>query len=224
MTVREIFNIIGPGPGRGDNPAYNDVGCGHGPANNNGDENADRCPGRIDMGSDGCFVQGPLLIEHPALAFPTESTQVLTVEVENFEAGDGWSIATDLAGFNGSGYLIWTGEDQDFENVDPAEAGANGQTNITFSVAEAGTYRLDVRAAAIGATTNSQFNDYWLFYNGAWEKVFITVASDTWTEGGTVFDGVFQPTFELEPGTVTLQFAGRAQNFAIDNFTLVNID
>ncbi len=57
MTVRGVCAAIGPGPGVGDNPRYNDVQCGHGPDNGQRDELL--CPGRIDVGAEGCLVQGP---------------------------------------------------------------------------------------------------------------------------------------------------------------------
>lgn len=56
-TVREVCEAIGRGPGMGDNPVYNDVQCGHGPANDAGDE--DWCPGRTDLGRNGCCTIGP---------------------------------------------------------------------------------------------------------------------------------------------------------------------
>ena len=44
---------------RGD-PIYNDVQCGNGPANDAGEEdNIGGCPGRVDLGRDGCAVVGP---------------------------------------------------------------------------------------------------------------------------------------------------------------------
>lgn len=56
-TVREVCEALGPGPGVGDNPVYNDVQCGNGPANDAGDE--DWCPGRVDQGEAGCCTAGP---------------------------------------------------------------------------------------------------------------------------------------------------------------------
>lgn len=56
-TVRQICETIGPGPGAGSNPIYNDVQCGNGPPNNAIDEVL--CPGRVDMGKDGCQIIGP---------------------------------------------------------------------------------------------------------------------------------------------------------------------
>lgn len=56
-TVREVCEAIGDGPGSDDRPLYNDIQCGNGPANDAGDE--DDCPGRVDIGRDGCGHIGP---------------------------------------------------------------------------------------------------------------------------------------------------------------------
>jgi|EP00544_Gedaniella_sp_CCMP2646_P013774 hypothetical protein len=57
MTVIQACEIVGPGPGHQGRPLYNTVQCGHGPANNAGDEHT--CPGRTDMGREGCGHIGP---------------------------------------------------------------------------------------------------------------------------------------------------------------------
>jgi hypothetical protein len=57
MTVREVCELLGPGPGSDDRPRYNDIQCGNGPANNAGDE--DDCPGRTEHGQEGCKYIGP---------------------------------------------------------------------------------------------------------------------------------------------------------------------
>ncbi len=56
-TVREVCDTLGEGPGIADRPIYNDVQCGNGPANDAGDE--DDCPGRVDIGLEGCGQIGP---------------------------------------------------------------------------------------------------------------------------------------------------------------------
>ena len=61
-TVREVCDAIGPGPGsepagEDPRPLYNDIQCGNGPANDAGDE--DDCPGRVDIGREGCGQIGP---------------------------------------------------------------------------------------------------------------------------------------------------------------------
>ncbi|MBO6935526.1 MAG: hypothetical protein JJ863_11145 [Deltaproteobacteria bacterium] len=56
-TVRQVCDALGPGPGSEGRPVYNDIQCGNGPANDAGDE--DDCPGRVDIGRDGCGHIGP---------------------------------------------------------------------------------------------------------------------------------------------------------------------
>ncbi len=57
ITTEEACDIIGRGPGSRGNPIYNDIQCGNGPANDAGDE--DYCPGRVDIGREGCTHIGP---------------------------------------------------------------------------------------------------------------------------------------------------------------------
>lgn len=75
-SVRQVAFAIGDGPGKAGNPIYNDVQCGNGPANNNGDEDPDQCPGRVDLGSSGCFIKGPLWDLNSA--FPTSNPTAST--------------------------------------------------------------------------------------------------------------------------------------------------
>ncbi len=55
----DIKMIYGVGPEKNRIP-YNTIACGHGPANDAPDEHLQTgCPGRVDLGSDGCFEIGP---------------------------------------------------------------------------------------------------------------------------------------------------------------------
>ncbi len=56
-TIRQIAAMLPKGPGADGNAIYNDVQCGNGPPNNYGDE--ELCPGRVDMGKEGCNIIGP---------------------------------------------------------------------------------------------------------------------------------------------------------------------
>ncbi len=58
LTVRQVCDQLGDGPGSDGRPIYNDVQCGNGPANDAGDE--DYCPGRVDIGREGCTHIGPV--------------------------------------------------------------------------------------------------------------------------------------------------------------------
>lgn len=57
MTVEEACALVGPGPGSSGRPKYNDIQCGNGPPNDAGDEHT--CPGRSDIGPEGCGQIGP---------------------------------------------------------------------------------------------------------------------------------------------------------------------
>jgi hypothetical protein len=57
VTVRKVCELLGPGPGLEGRPIYNDIQCGNGPPNDVGDE--ERCPGRTDIGPEGCGQIGP---------------------------------------------------------------------------------------------------------------------------------------------------------------------
>jgi len=59
MTVKEICDMLGPGPGASGKPIYNDIQCGNGPPNYSVDANEQYCPGRVDIGPSGCGQIGP---------------------------------------------------------------------------------------------------------------------------------------------------------------------
>ncbi|MEE9335912.1 MAG: hypothetical protein V3U65_17610 [Granulosicoccaceae bacterium] len=56
QICNDIRRKLGTGSTKGRIP-YNDIQCGHGPANDAADEKG--CPGRVDIGSKGCDVKGP---------------------------------------------------------------------------------------------------------------------------------------------------------------------
>ena len=57
ITVRQARAELGPGPGQHGDLAFNDVQCGHGPANNAGDEDVNKCPGLVTRGRAGCSLR-----------------------------------------------------------------------------------------------------------------------------------------------------------------------
>jgi hypothetical protein len=57
MSIKDVCDLLGDGPGKEGRPVYNDIQCGNGPANNAGDE--DDCPGRIEYKRSGCRYIGP---------------------------------------------------------------------------------------------------------------------------------------------------------------------
>lgn len=57
ITVRQARDELGAGPGQHGDLAFNDVQCGHGPANSAGDEDINQCPGLVTRGSAGCSLR-----------------------------------------------------------------------------------------------------------------------------------------------------------------------
>jgi hypothetical protein len=62
MTVRQVCDLLGPGPGSTNRPKYNDIQCGNGPPYNSTPTRASDeipCPGRTEYGQTGCIYIGP---------------------------------------------------------------------------------------------------------------------------------------------------------------------
>ncbi len=57
LSIKQVCELLGKGPGKEGRPLYNDVQCGNGPANNVGDEGP--CPGRTEYAAEGCKYIGP---------------------------------------------------------------------------------------------------------------------------------------------------------------------
>jgi hypothetical protein len=75
MTVRQVCDIIGPGPGSANRPNYNDIQCGNGPAYNSSVRASDEipCPGRTEYGINGCKYIGPKWNFQPFLPPPVSA-------------------------------------------------------------------------------------------------------------------------------------------------------
>lgn len=143
----------------------------------------------------------------------------LSVEIEETVVGEGWEIETDLAGFNGSGYVTWRGYEQGRTGNGDFPAGANGQTTVTFNITEPGDYRLQVRGAQIDPERWDYANDYWLYFNREWRKTSIGFGSDrsnTWVSGGNMQSPSEAPIFTFTEGSNSIRIAGRSTAFAID--------
>lgn len=54
LTIREAAALLGDSPSVYEDYTFNDVNCGNGPANDNGDEDTNQCPGLVTRGTSGC--------------------------------------------------------------------------------------------------------------------------------------------------------------------------
>eukprot|EP00752_Nemacystus_decipiens_P001998 g1921.t1 len=59
MTIKDLYEKMGPGPGSKDRPLYNDIQCGNGPYNNHDINDEPDCPGLVEYGWAGCGQIGP---------------------------------------------------------------------------------------------------------------------------------------------------------------------
>lgn len=91
MSVRELSTRMQPGPGRAGNPIYNDIQCGNGPASPAQHETD--CPGRVDIGIEGCGQIGPMwdlsdllpAVSEPTTTVPANCTEVSSLaELSNY--------------------------------------------------------------------------------------------------------------------------------------------
>ena len=100
-SVVEVCEAIGPGPGVGSNPIYNDLQCGNGPPNSSFDETA--CPGRVDMGEAGCDIIGPtwnldLYFPDPSMSSETpDSPETPDNSVTDEEGGEQTETQTETS-------------------------------------------------------------------------------------------------------------------------------
>lgn len=100
ITVLEACALVGTGPetiGTEKRIYYNTVQCGHGPMNNNGDEQA--CPGRVDLGKgnpSGCSTIGPKwnFPTSPSTSLPPTSSS--TIETASGSVGNGIIAAVEI--------------------------------------------------------------------------------------------------------------------------------
>jgi hypothetical protein len=85
---------------------------------------------------------------------------ILVFEAESIPIDEMWEIGTAESGFNGSGYIEWTGESH---NNDPT----NGVIDLTLRVPEAGRYQLTWRTRIGMGDNTTEHNDTWVTFPDA---------------------------------------------------------
>lgn len=126
-SVVEVCEAIGPGPGRGSNPGYNTIQCGNSPGHSDtGTFNftdgvrrtvADEieCPGRVDIGWQGCDDIGP---EWDLSVFGTETdTDTDTDTTSNLvhitkRNARGYAFDGDREATNRQDVYLWESDDE----------------------------------------------------------------------------------------------------------------
>ena len=187
----------------------------------------------------------------PATQLFHEKDGLVRVDIENpSPIQNGWDTATAFAGFEGEGYLIWTGEDN-FNNP------GNGFMRYSIEITNPGTYQFVWRSRIGAGTSNTEHNDSWLriptaadFYGekaSTGERVYPKGVGKTPNPEGSSKDGWLKcymnrldewfwrsstndgDPFNIfakfdSPGTYDIEISGRSKSHALDQFVLFKTD
>jgi len=184
-TVREVCDAVGPGPGKGSNPVYNTVQCGHEPAheekgNFSYTDGVKRhvadeieCPGRVDIGSVGCSELGPVwdlsVFETSTSALPGR------IEAENYSTQSGTRVqgTQDGGGGQSVGYI----ESDDYLSY-AINVETSGTYDVAFRVASPRTYAM--MSININGSSVENIN---IPSTGGWEN-WTTITHDVYLNAG----------------------------------------
>ncbi len=179
-----------------------------------------------------------------------ESNGLVRVDIDQVSASSSdWKASQSMTGFEGSGYIIWTGADN---------FNLPGQGVVTFSVKinTTGTYQFVWRSRIGKGTKKSEHNDSWLRIKGndffgqrssdghkvypkgsgktpnpegsskdGWLKVYMNRVGEWFWKSNTSDNDphdVFV-TFD-NPGVYDVEISGRSNAHAIDQFVLFKTD
>lgn len=180
-----------------------------------------------------------------------EKDGIVRVDIENSNTTDtNWSTENTRAGFEGSGYLVWTGTDN-FNTPDI------GTMKFSIKITNPGTYQFVWSSRITEGTRISEHNDSWLriatasdFYGekaNTGERVYPKGTGKTPNPEGTSANGWFKiymnkvgewvwksstndkDSFDVfvkfdTPGIYDIEISGRSKNHAIDQFVLFKTD
>lgn len=186
----------------------------------------------LNWGVDGSVVQRTLATYKPQATLPTTSEQAFLevgglVVVELDDLGDGagdWQKSIAFAGYTGTGYLEWTGPNL-------FNTPGVGTFGFSFVIETAGEYTLYIRNQHDDPDP-TESNDAWVRMGSEpWEKVFsnglgafpANQPTNQWnweSRVGEPTEPQPQQTYNLQPGTHTLQFSGRSNGFRMDRVHL----
>lgn len=180
-----------------------------------------------------------------------EKDGVVRVDIENTSAtANGWSTENALVGFEGSGYLVWTG-------IDNFNTPGVGTIKFSININSPGTYQFVWSSRIAQGTSNTEHNDSWLriatatdFYGekaSTGERVYPKGTGKTPNPEGSSANGWFKvymnrtgewfwrsSTNDKDPfnifakfdtiGVYDIEISGRSKSHAIDQFVLFKTD
>lgn len=191
-------------------------------------------------------LNSPLAVNRMQNVF-TETNGRLTIESENAaNIPAGWAVRSDVAGFNGAGYIQWQG--QDFFGQP-----GNGLITYKIKINTPGTYQVQWRSRINQGNNGTEHNDAWLRFTDAadffgkkgnnsivyprgsgktpnpkgsssngWFKVYMNQLN-AWSLQTTTSDNDPHKIFVVfaQAGEYTMEVSGRSKGYAIDQISLI---
>lgn len=161
-----------------------------------------------------------------AQAQVNESGGIVVMEAESVPAAGDWERQSRIAGFKGSGYLVWEGA-----NAFGVATAGRGTLTYRFRINRAGNYQLRWRSRITEGNNATESNDSWVrFPTGnnvpgeqpinTWTKVFMN-GLNRWSWGSATVDNVGRPVRQFfSAGDHVMQISGRSRGHAIDQIVL----
>ncbi|WP_418263687.1 hypothetical protein [Flavobacterium faecale] len=178
-----------------------------------------------------------------------EKDGIVRVDLENPSTiANGWATASTFSGYEGTGYLVWTANDN-------FNTPGIGTIKFSIKINSPGTYQFVWRSRIAEGTSNTDFNDSWLKINGndfygekaGGERVYPKGSGKTPVPEGAGSNGWFKvymnkvgewfwrsSTSDNDPhdifakfdtvGVYDVEISGRSKFHAIDQFVLFKTD
>lgn len=159
-----------------------------------------------------------------------EKEGVVVMEVESMPAQGGWTESTEIDGYRGDSYYVWTGPDH-FKK----DSAGNGAIKYTFRITTPGNYQMRWRNRITIGESNTEHNDSWVRLAtgqdivdeeplSGWTKVY-TNNRTNWVWDARTVDHVGNPIRQYySSGDHTLEISGRSAGHAIDRIVLFKYD
>lgn len=179
-----------------------------------------------------------------------EKDGIVRVDIKNpSNTANGWTTENTLVGFEGSGYLVWTGND----NFNTPGMGA---IKFSIKINDPGTYQFVWSSRITQGSNNTEHNDTWLrilgddFYGektstnervypkgsgkipnpegssaNGWLKVYMNRVGEWFWRSSTNDNDPFNVFSKFDKaGIYDVEISGRSKSHAIDQFVLFKTD
>ena len=179
-----------------------------------------------------------------------EKDGLVRVDIENTsKVANGWSTENVITGFEGTGYLVWTG-------IDYFSTPGNGTIKFSIKINNAGTYQFVWSSRITKGTLTTEHNDSWLriatasdFYgektpgdrvyprgtgktpnpegssSNGWFKVYMNKVGEWQWRSSTNDKDAYNVFAQFNTaGTYDIEISGRSNGHALDQFVMFKTD